>query len=538
MAKLGRGSGQALLVAAGLLAGSFAGGEAHAQSLFCPANPGVPPGGSGAAFAMATGRCTNGDNGTGAFSGAALGSQSLSDLASGSTESTNRAASGMVTERRQGAQFACPAGTVRIGGQCQAPPRAQSRGDSQLPARTRIPDSVRARSEAGPARARKRMETRVVKRGNRMVRVRTPVAEEPVDSGLVAVPAFVQAELAPSFGVFGQGFGDYEERNGTSGSSLRYVMPGPLGDPGQGPTLVVPLQIVSKSNATSFGAIGGIDHTTRGIFSQDDGLIVGVLGGFLQSNVKISSQILSFDASLANGGSSSLSAHASGGSVGGFATYFNGPVSLDVLYKADFLNLTERFTDNQAYSATFDYNGALTQNAPQNALVAGQGKTSLVNHSLVANINYRVPLWDSFWIEPTAGIQARWTDYSSSASALGLANGHLLRVQGGARLGWEFEYAGMRITPILTGLAYSDVTVTGGFVDFAPNGAFGATTSQIGVAGSSVINIRQQGLLRGQGILTVVADLGSGWTAFVQGDVRGGKDLFGAGGKGGIRYQW
>lgn len=514
MARLRLGGGQALLVGAGIMAGLMAGADgASAQSTFCPASlPTVDIG----TFGLDSGRCTNGL--VGAFSGAALGSQSLSDLASGSTETTNRAASGMINERRQGAQFSCPAGTVRSGGQCLPVQRPQTRADSQLPSRTRVPAAVRARSEAAPAPARKRTVTRVVTRGGKTVRVRVaePVAAGPYEQApLVAVPAFVEAELAPRWGVFAQGYGDYEERTGRSGSTMSY--------PGIAP---IPITILTKSNTTSMGFVGGIDYTTRGLFSSDDGLIFGVLGGYSESEVKISSRILSTDPSLLGDGYSSLRARATGGSVGAFATYFTGPLSVDALYKVDFYNLNESFTDLAAFTLA------------GSTVIAGAGSTSLTNHSLVGNINYRIPLSGSFWLEPTAGIQARWVDYASSAAQLGLANGHLLRIQGGARLGWDFDYAGIKITPIITGLAYSDVTVTGGFVEFGQGGGFGATSTQLGVSGTSVINIRQQGLLRGQGILTVVADFGNGWSGFVQGDVRGGKDLFGAGGKGGIRYQW
>lgn len=510
-------------------------GGAAAQSVFCPASPGVATGpGDNPNFALATGRCTNGNSGTGAFSGAALGSQSLSDLASGSTETTNRASSGMVQERRQAEQESCPIGTVRRQGRCLPIPRAETRADPQLPARTRVPAAVRARSEA------RRAPMRASRRG--------PVAQ-PVDVGMyekgpraVVVPAFVQAYEGVRMGTFAQGFGDYEERSGRSGSSLLYLQPDPTtGASGGGPAVINPLQILSKSRSTSFGALGGIDFTSRGHLSADDGLIVGILGGYVESEVRVSSRILSLNPTLANNGSSTLTARSSGGSVGGFATYFDGPLSIDALYKADFLDLSERFIDNQAYSATFTYNGPgvpPTINPPQNALIFGTGKTSLVNHSIVANFNYRIPLASGFWMEPTAGLQARWVDYASSAALLGLADGHLFRLQAGSRFGWDLDYGWMRLTPVITGLAYSDVSVKGGFVDFGQNGSFGATSGSLGVSGTSPVNIRQEGLLRGQGIFTLIGEFNNGWSAFAQAEVRGGKDLFGVGGKGGIRYQW
>ena len=511
MVSLRRGRATAFWAAVGFLAvGVLTSGDASAQGVFCPTVVGGVPNSTGNPFALASGRCTNGNAGTGAFSGAALGSQSLSDLASGSTETTNRAASGMVNDRRQAEQQRCPAGTSRVNGECR---------------------STRSRQEAEPrARGKQRMvtETRMVKRGNKMVRTRVRVpAQEPglYEKGPVAAPIYMPVDPTVRIGTFAQGFGDYEERTGRSQSNLAYS--GILGN------VTVPLTILTKSRATLTGFLGGIDFTSRGLLEADDGLIVGVLGGYSENNVRITSQVLSGRQDFAGNGSSTLTSRASGGSVGVFATYFSGPLSLDGMYKVDFYNLNERFNDIAAF--TLDGN---LGTGPFNVPLAGSGSTNLRNHSILANFNYRIPLYGSFWMEPTAGLQARWTDYGSSAAQLGLADGHLFRLQAGARLGWDLDYGTVRITPIITGLAYSDVSVRGGFVDFAQTGTFGATTQNLGVSGTSIINIRQEGLLRGQGIFTLVGDFGNGMTAFVQGDVRGGKDLFGAGGKAGLRYQW
>ena len=47
--------------------------------------------------------------------------------------------------------------------------------------------------------------------------------------------------------------------------------------------------------------------------------------------------------------------------------------------------------------------------------------------------------------------------------------------------------------------------------------------------------LNDQGKLRGEGILALNFDYGNGLSTFVQGDVRGGEGLFGAGGKGGFQ---
>ena len=108
-----------------------------------------------------------------------------------------------------------------------------------------------------------------------------------------------------------------------------------------------------------------------------------------------------------------------------------------------------------------------------------------------------------------------------------MANGNLVRVQGGARFGNSTIIGnGVLMTTTLTGLAYNDVMVEGGFI---PVSSF---------QGSNLLVQADQGLMRGQGILAFNFNFGSGMSSFVQGDVYGGAHLFGAGGKAGARYQW
>jgi hypothetical protein len=82
------------------------------------------------------------------------------------------------------------------------------------------------------------------------------------------------------------------------------------------------------------------------------------------------------------------------------------------------------------------------------------------------------------------------------------------------------------MTTTLTGLAYNDVQVQGGFI---PVGAF---------QGNNLLIQADQGFMRGEGILVLNFDFGNGMSSFVLGDVYGGAHLLGAGGRGGIRYQW
>src|SRR5262249_6407956 len=118
-------------------------------------------------------------------------------------------------------------------------------------------------------------------------------------------------------------------------------------------------------------------------------------------------------------GFGTLSGHLSGPSVGAYATYFLNGFSTDLTLKVDFLHLNETFTDSLA-----DNNGGTT-------LTAGSGSTNLINYGIVWNIQQKFFLSNATWIEPTAGIKYYIADYDSDAAALGLADGHVLRLQGG-----------------------------------------------------------------------------------------------------------
>jgi len=109
---------------------------------------------------------------------------------------------------------------------------------------------------------------------------------------------------------------------------------------------------------------------------------------------------------------------------------------------------------------------------------------------------------------------------------LGLDDGHLVRVQGGARLGLETDLGTARLTTTVTGLLYEDVDIHGGAIQGA---AFGT---------SNILAKADEGKLRARGILAFNIDFGGGVSSFVQGEVRGGNGLTGGGGMAGLRIQW
>jgi len=194
--------------------------------------------------------------------------------------------------------------------------------------------------------------------------------------------------------------------------------------------------------------------------------------------------------------------------------------------KIDFLQLNESFVDSLAFNVPTLMGVRVPLPAP--VLLPGAGSTNLTNYGIVWNVQQKIPLSNVLWIEPTAGLKYYIANYDSGAAALGLEGGHVLRLQAGARLGTQFLWNNVVVTPILTGLVYGDPIVSG----------FAVTDSVfLGTAGG-VASTATVGKVRGQGIGAVKFDYGNGLSSFVQADIRGGSNYSGYGGRVGVRFVW
>ena len=454
----------------GVLASVFAVGPAQAQSVFCPAS--VP---FAAGISLNLGECTNGA--WGAFSNAALASQSLSDLSQSSTQDSTRSTMAAVSSRRTTEADRCPDGSARVDGVCRRVQATPFAPEPNAPGMFQRSTATAAISAALPELAYAGLPRKAI--------------PAPPPEARVRVGTWVQA------------YGDYERRSGS----------------GRGTGEFVTLALEAQSKTTSGGVLGGVDLTFRSLLSPNDGFIGGVLVGYVSSEVTVNSTSISSDPNRPNG-FSTLKASLAGPSAGAYASYFNGGFSADLAFKADFLELNASFTDLFGFS-----NSGNPPLPPVSVPFAGSGSTTLNNYTTSGNINYRFPLSRALWIEPTAGFQHTRSIYGSGAAALGLADGSLLRLQGGARLGVESMWNTVGVTTVLTGLLYDNVIITGGAI-------------QSGTFANNPVIISDEGKLRAEGIFTLNFNFGNGLTSFVQANVRGGEDLFGAGGKGGVRVVW
>lgn len=508
---LGAGAATAQTIGGG--AGS-AGGEgsippydyvSRTSNVLCP---GVAP--------LINGQCHDASG----FSGAALASQALSSLSQSTTQSSNNNALGKIRERREQEIASCAAGFSRVDGECRRnapPPR-----EAQRPAER----AKTARAEKG--RAKTRVASHAAPESARIGKRRYPSAAVEIGAAEPAAPGGrwmlygTPIPIAPDsrFGAWVEGYGDFERRTGGTDA---YVLTGlNVGQP------FVPIRVSASSETSSYGVQMGFDLTTRGVLKPTDGLIAGVLIGGAHSDLALKTQATSSNFGLVDNGSSQLDARFNGGSVGVYATYFDGPFSTDFMAKADIFNLDATFTDIIAFAPNFVDGEGTPFYGPARRLFPYSASASVpvINVSLAGNVNYRLPINAKLWLEPTFGVQYTTTMYDSSGVRLGLADGEQVRVQGGARVGHNFLFQSMPTTLTVTGLAYDDVLVAGGYV------------STLAFNGANTLAKANEGKPRGRGIVALHFDHGDGVSSFIQGEVRGGEGLFGAGGKAGVRLSW
>lgn len=281
-------------------------------------------------------------------------------------------------------------------------------------------------------------------------------------------------------------FGDFENRDGVSGPSV---------------LLPTGMSVIDPSyRQRTVGLLAGTDVVISRLTSASDGLILGLMGGASDSRVDFRSL-----------GRVDLT----GPSIGAYASYLNGGFFADLLFKTDFLSLR---SDALGLPARADAQ----------------------NYALTFNLGYKINLTSSWYVEPTAGIEHVWTEYSNQVMQVGSGvlapyqNASSTRVRGGARIGTEWIVGGVRFEPSLTALAYTFIDVSSVNVNLS------SVNLQFGAGGTGVTTLpSDQGKLFGEFQASLnMFDLSSGISGFIRGDVRFGENLVGGGGKVGLRKQW
>jgi len=267
MSKFLRSASLALVVLAG--SGVMSGGSARAQSKFCPTtSTGINPN-NNAPFSVneiqeISGNCTN-PYLAGAVAGGAVGSQMVGNLA-GSSTLTETVTAGQAIEERQQAPRTCQPGEVLVDGICRPRPALVLEvGPPPVPA------AADPATPAAPAPAARRFAKRPVK---------TKRASDPPTVALPTRKAVYQApppiyDQSFRIGSWAQGFGDYEHRTGSQSILFNCCTePAIFNQP-------IPMTIEASSMTSSGGFVGGVDLTKRGLSGPQDGVIAGLLGGYI-----------------------------------------------------------------------------------------------------------------------------------------------------------------------------------------------------------------------------------------------------------------
>lgn len=259
-----------------------------------------------------------------------------------------------------------------------------------------------------------------------------------------------------SYSAWTQGFVDYEDRTGTFAG------------------------IDIGRNTLIGGGLAAADMTVQGVTSASDALVIGLLTGDVEANVR--------DAD-------GSTARVDGPSLGAYTAYVNGGFSADGTFKTDFFDLSEASA------------GAFTPLGLNNYVAAG-------------NVNYKQD-FGSWWVQPTAGATYTRTVWNEASKTFGMDDGTDVRVQGGARFGSSFVWSGVHYTETLTLLAYDDVTIAGGTLAVATGVPMAPTDA---------------GKVFGQAIGRLEAQLTGNWLVNVEGEWRGRTDVYGIAGRVGVSY--
>jgi hypothetical protein len=309
---------------------------------------------------------------------------------------------------------------------------------------------------------------------------------------LVKAPAAMMGGVEVHPAIWLQGFWDQENRDQSTATTTPTSPTGAIGTP-----IIPPGGLTTSTNLDQVtrteGFLGGVDFTLSN-FSGSDVFLVGMLAGYSTSHINYKNVTSVTDLA--------------GPSAGVFATYIHDAFSTDVTLKADFKNQDQQFSEFIGTPAA----------------VSGTNSVRLNIYSIAGNVSYKVPVNDAWYFEPTAGTIYSDVVYGSGAAALGLADTTSTRLQAGARVGVNWKWSNVSVNSTLTGLGYSNVSITGG------------TNNAAAFASAAIPN--DQGLLYGQFLFASNFDFGTGFSASLGTDVRFGNGVVGVGARGGFRYRW
>ena len=238
---------------------------------------------------------------------------------------------------------------------------------------------------------------------------------------------------------------------------------------------------------TALGLLGGIDTAVD--VEGEGTLLAGFLAGYMSSGLNFATE--------------GTTGTMQGGSVGGYLTYLNGGLFVDLLVKADFVSL--------AYTS-----GGSTANTSGRAIGA------------IADIGYRVDSGQMFF-EPLATlayVNTTTGGFELLGTNIVFPNGNNLLARAGIRIGGNgLSTATERVETYVTASVWNDFL----------NGS--AATIESGGDEVTVANLGS-GLYFEVGAGLEIASLVNGVSGFLRGDVQFSETLNGGTGRAGVRVNW
>ena len=209
----------------------------------------------------------------GAFSGAALASQALSELSQTTTQETNKEIGKSIAERRDQERERCPAGFARVDGACRRLPVAE-------------PERAVRRPVAEPARAvpPEKPTATAAKAAPRKIARPAPLPPTPLPCHRTCRPVW---DLDPGLWRLPE--------EGRCWACHPELLPTPISAFTSGVQPALALNIQAKTSTVGF--VGGADLTSRNLLFANDGLIAGVTAGYTSSLLKLNTS-----AALVTGG--------------------------------------------------------------------------------------------------------------------------------------------------------------------------------------------------------------------------------------------
>lgn len=232
----------------------------------------------------------------------------------------------------------------------------------------------------------------------------------------------------------------------------------------------------------------GVDFGKRDVFASGDALIFGAVGGAVQADLDYDQlrKYFEFD----------------GGQAGAYATYLTNNLFIDVLFKADFLNID---TAALGFASSFD----------------------ATTYGFKAETGYK--FGDAFYLEPVVTLAAAWADvdgFTVAANTIGFDDGESFRGRIGLKAGAKFSpYAGAVLEPFAIASLWNEfsnsndasINSGGSLLTFADN--LDDTWGEVSVGVSFI-------------------DLQSNSGVFLKTDATFGDDVEGYAGQAGVRIGW